>query len=1802
MKKFHFFSLLLLVATLSSFGQSLTLKSSFPSLLYRDHKFDVQQHLTLTGTVFSIWYQNDQICFGQALGTVRYFNSNTDAVTWYDFDPSKYPSSAQAVQVSFCTLYGMGSCTWATKSNVPIYNNKPIWKSIPTRCIGMSQSIDLRNYITKDANAPWGTFSGSGVSSNTFSPESAGVGTHTISYTDGSRYVTTRTITVYNGVGIPTAPTGNSDICENSPNTQHTTLAVNNATSYRWVVSPSTAGTISGTGTTGTVNWNNTFTETATISVRAYSSNCGYSSYSDDETISITAIPNKPATPTGSIIMCQGTEQSTYSVTTVPGATGYQFTLSPSSAGVVLNSNNDNSCIIQWGSSFNGSANLSVRAYNECDYSEASNILVITVNPKPLQASEPTTIEDNLCQDSPNTLYTTTTTGNATSYLWTISPISAGSISGIGTTGTVNWSSGFYGAATINVRGVNACGNGENSTGITSIVEAIPSKATVPTGLNTLCQGAQNIIYNTEGAINSDSYTWELNPILAGTVVNNGLQAVVNLSVDFYGSATLRVRGVSCGNGDWSENLAITVNPLASVPEIPSGETELCQNAPNTSYTATADNADSYSWLLQPSSAGTITITGTTGIVNWRSDYSGTVELLVRAVNSCNASSYSPLLTIAVAPLPNTLSQPTGLTSLCQNAINTEYTIAEAANADSYTWSISPSAAGTVSGTGTIGTIDWAESFHGNANISVYGVNECGNSVASQALQVIIVPLPVKPNTPTGTISLCQNQTNISYSIPAVNYADSYEWELMPTTAGSVSYDVFLPSVMVNFNAAFHGEATLRVRGVSCGNGDWSDNLTIIVSPDVQTPQAPTGEVELCQNAVNTSYQINSVANASSYEWLLYPDNAGIITSTGVSGTVNWHSDFSGTARLSVRASNHCNTSAESLYLNVTVAPLPDIAPQPEGLTNICQNSINTPYIVDDVNNADTYNWILSPSSAGTISGTGTTGTVDWSENFQGAATISVNGSNECGEGLVSQTLQVMVNPIPEQPSTPTGSVSVCQGTDDFSYSIFSTAYATSYLWELSPIEAGSVVNNGLQAIINFSDDFHGTATLRVRGVSCGNGEWSDNLTITVNPSVISPDMPSGVNELPQNPNNTNYTISAVLHSTDYNWIINPTSAGVLQDNGEDVDVNWDADFSGVAQLSACAINNCNISSYSAPLLIEVLPLPDDAEQPIGLTSLCQNAINTEYTSLAISSATSYNWIIAPSSAGTISGIGLTAIVDWDSSFSGIAMISVQGINSQGSGNVSNSLAVQISPLPERASIPTGSSSICQGTQNILFSTLMTNYADSYEWEITPETCASIDGFANERFLFLDFNEAFYGNVSIRVRGVSCGYGEWSEELTFYVKQNVVTPDIPSGNISICQGAREIMYTTNIVPDASIYTFSLMPSNAGFITTENNTASINWSGDFAGDATLSVKAANSCSNSLFSDNLNINVIHKTGNAGGVHFIEDDSRELACQGDELHLQTSEVQWSTGVRWKVEPETAGTFSDSTALGPYLTVAEDHIGYLNIKVTGIGECGYSPIDAARQISIFDRPEKPIIETELGYCPNTIIKLHNTSYTGNSYIWHDHKDEIISTEDTLRKVLQNNNTIKVISENSQSNCSSLPTLIDLNIYDPSTANFTTFTDSIEAGTLCILNAFQSINVSEYLWKIDGEEYEVLTPEFNYYQSANGNYDVTLITTSKDGCTDSLTKASLIYVYGGVSGLSNSVKLNTLFVYPNPVKDVITIVSELSTTAKIIDITGRTVKSVMLSSGHNSIECHDLFSGTYILKVGNVTTLLLVE
>jgi hypothetical protein len=85
-----------------------------------------------------------------------------------------------------------------------------------------------------------------------------------------------------------------------------------------------------------------------------------------------------------------------------------------------------------------------------------------------------------------------------------------------------------------------------------------------------------------------------------------------------------------------------------------------------TDYAVTAvEGADSYTWTLEPATAGTIIAVDETATISWNSNYVGTAFLTVTAVNDCGESAVSPALEITLDnALINVVEPGNGSTTL----------------------------------------------------------------------------------------------------------------------------------------------------------------------------------------------------------------------------------------------------------------------------------------------------------------------------------------------------------------------------------------------------------------------------------------------------------------------------------------------------------------------------------------------------------------------------------------------------------------------------------------------------------------------------------------------------------------------------------------------------------------------------------------------------------------------------------------------------------------------------------------------------------------------------------------------------------------------------------------------------------------------------------------------------------------------------------------------------------------------------------------------------------------------------------
>ncbi|MCF8406005.1 MAG: T9SS type A sorting domain-containing protein [Bacteroidales bacterium] len=99
----------------------------------------------------------------------------------------------------------------------------------------------------------------------------------------------------------------------------------------------------------------------------------------------------------------------------------------------------------------------------------------------------------------------------------------------------------------------------------------------------------------------------------------------------------------------------------------------------------------------------------------------------------------------------------------------------------------------------------------------------------------------------------------------------------------------------------------------------------------------------------------------------------------------------------------------------------------------------------------------------------------------------------------VADTIAVNVKPFPGMAATPEGEVMFCIDPGSIDYTTLGAVDATTYMWSLSPVEAGTITGDGMTVTIDWSAEFTGDAMINVTGVNdCGDGQVSEDLMVSI--------------------------------------------------------------------------------------------------------------------------------------------------------------------------------------------------------------------------------------------------------------------------------------------------------------------------------------------------------------------------------------------------------------------------------------------------------------------------------------------------------------------------------------------------------------------------------------------------------------------------------------------------------------------------------------------------------------------------------
>ena len=309
-----------------------------------------------------------------------------------------------------------------------------------------------------------------------------------------------------------------------------------------------------------------------------------------------------------------------------------------------------------------------------------------------------------------------------------------------------------------------------------TVVE-LPDQANTPEGETEICTG-QEEIYTTNDVLYAAVYEWEIAPSDAGILTWIMNEATLIISDDWNGDFTIKVRASNvCGNGDWSDNLSGTVYQTPTDFNLEGGG-GYCLGEEGVEITLSgSETGINYELYFDGTPTGNI-VAGTGdplsfGIIDEEGTYTA-----VGYSDHCE-SNMNGQLQVEILFVPTEPSTPTGPTEVCNNE-STDYESDGTEDANEYVWVLTPEDAGEITYDNLMATVNWNPDFSGEAEVALYGINDCGDGNLSLSLVVTVDAVP-SPEI-AGPDIVCNN--HFEDYIVQENDGSTYIWEV---TGGTIT-------------------------------------------------------------------------------------------------------------------------------------------------------------------------------------------------------------------------------------------------------------------------------------------------------------------------------------------------------------------------------------------------------------------------------------------------------------------------------------------------------------------------------------------------------------------------------------------------------------------------------------------------------------------------------------------------------------------------------------------------------------------------------------------------------------------------------------------------------------------------------------------------------------------------------------------------------------------------------------------------------------------------------------------------------
>ncbi|MHC1778158.1 MAG: PKD domain-containing protein [Lentimicrobium sp.] len=827
------------------------------------------------------------------------------------------------------------------------------------------------------------------------------------------------------------------------------------------------------------------------------------------------------------------------------------------------------------------------------------------------------------------------------------------------------------------------------------------------TGDATICQGASTniLLYVSQGTA-----PWRViysingvdQPEITG-IMASPYTISTSTGGDYKISQILDADG--CFGNDVGNPVTIQVNPLPLAAGFVSGSSSACQSTNSVVYSIPAITyATGYTWSV-PSGVNIVNGNNTNTITVNFSATATSGNISVYGTNGCGNGASSSLF-VTVTSLPSAAGIISGPSSVCQGQSGTSYSVSPITNATGYEW-ILPAGATIAAGNNSNSiTVDFSTSAS-SGDVRVRGTNACGNGAWSPSLVVTVNRLPGNPGLITGTSTVCQGQSGVTYMVPAINLANGYEWQL--PSGASINTGANTNQITVNFSLTA-ASGNILVRGTNgCGAGQWSAAYAVTVSNLPIAAGSISGPSDVCQNESNLVYSVAPVAYASSYVWV-YP--AGFTVSGSATGSTITLNSTAGAVPgiIRVRGVNSCGNGTFSPDFSILISSSPSANAGVNA--GICPGST---YQLSGASASNYSSLLWSTSGDGSFDNSlglnpiYTPGSNDISTG-SAVLTLTANGNGSCSPAVSTMTLTISGTPTVNAGPDAT----ICYSTG--SYMLNGTASNYSSIQWMALDGSGSFSSPGnLTTTYNPSvaDRLQGYVTIQLTANASAPCTFSatDVMILTITPA---PTASAGIDATSCGTGNVNLNGTATNYLT-VNWASTGSGSFINQNATTATYIPSPADVaSGSVTLTMTAfpIAPC-LASVSDNMILTLLTLPTVNAGPD-----VAHCSSSGY-SISGSSAANYGSLLwATSGSGTFSSpvalhpVYSPSLADQVNGFVTLTL-TAYGVGSCSATGVSDQMTLFLNAEPTAdAGAP---ANLCEGSSLIISDASATNYA-SINW------------------------------------------------------------------------------------------------------------------------------------------------------------------------------------------------------------------------------------------------------------------------------------------------------------------------------------------------------------------------------------------------------------------------------------------------------------------------------------------------------